>query len=582
MGIFQIRSVSTKVLGLIGLVSLATIAIAAIGISQMNSIGKELQSIASKDIPLTKAISAVTAHQLEQAVLLERLLRLAGVKTVVSKDSLHNLEEEIMDLAHQVDEEIIASEKLAESGAEEAASKREQEKFESVLAKLIVIETEHTEFEHDVENVISLIEEGNLDAAGALAGDLQIKEDKLDHALINLQEDIENFTLASADLAVAHEKSAIIQMLATSIIGMVLGGLVAYFFSRRSISLPLRSVSDALTALARGDTSASVRIKSKDEIGDLAEAFEKFKQTMIEIERLRNEAKEEDERLSEEKRAATLRLADELERTVKSVSDSVADAVRDLEQTADEMAVNSTQTSDRANTVAAAAEQSSVNIQSVAGASEELNASIQEISRQVSEAIGIAHTSSRQAQSSSKTVEGLSNAAQKIDDVVGLINDIAGQTNLLALNATIEAARAGDSGKGFAVVAAEVKDLATQTAQATEDIRKQVEELQSGSDQTSQAILQVVDAIATMDEQISAIAAAVEEQTAVTAEISRNVSEVADGSTEISTHIIEVSKGANSASAASEELRATVDSLSDQSSNLQSELDDFLLNIRAA
>lgn len=582
MGIFKIRSVSTKVLGLIGLVSLATIAIAAIGISQMTSIGKELQSIASKDIPLTKAVSAVTAHQLEQAVLLERLLRLAGVKTAVSKDGLHELEEEIVALAHRVDEEIIASEKLAESGAKDASSALEQEKFEKVLAKLMVIEAEHTEFEHDVKSVIGMIDEGDLEAASVLAGKLQIEEDALDHALVDLQEDIEAFMLASADLAVAHEKSGITQMFVMSIISLLVGAIVAYFFAQRSISRPLRSVCDALMGLARGDTSASVSIKSKDEIGLLAETFEKFKATMIDIERLRNEAKEEDERNSEEKREATLRLADDLERTVKSVSDSVADAVRDLEQTADEMTVNSSQTSDRANAVATAAEQSSVNIQAVAGASEELNASIQEISRQVTEAISIAGTTSKQAQSSSNTVEGLSNAAQKIDDVVGLINDIAGQTNLLALNATIEAARAGEAGKGFAVVAAEVKDLATQTAKATDDIRNQVEELQSGANQTSDAILQVVDAILKMDEQISAIAAAVEEQTAVTSEISRNVSEVADGSTEISSNIVEVSRGVNSASTASEELRATVNSLSNQSANLVTQLDGFLLNIRAA
>ena len=255
---------------------------------------------------------------------------------------------------------------------------------------------------------------------------------------------------------------------------------------------------------------------------------------------------------------------------------------RCLEATAIQMAENARKTSDNANTVAAAAEQSSTGVQTVASAAEELSASISEISRQVSAALGATGETTRNARRSSETVDGLAQAATRIDDVVKLINDISAQTNLLALNATIEAARAGEAGKGFAVVAGEVKLLAGQTGQATEDISTQVKDMQSGAADTAQAIAAVVEAIGLINDQISSIASAVEEQTAVTAEIARNVSEVAEGSGEITSSINSVSAGAVDSSAGARQVLSTVENLSEQSSLLQRELDTFLANIRAA
>jgi murein DD-endopeptidase MepM/ murein hydrolase activator NlpD len=176
-------------------------------------------------------------------------------------------------------------------------------------------------------------------------------------------------------------------------------------------------------------------------------------------------------------------------------------------------------------------------VQTVAAAAEELNASIAEIGRQVQSASTMAGGAVQQAEKTNQQVQGLAEAAQKIGDVVKLISDIAAQTNLLALNATIEAARAGDAGKGFAVVASEVKNLATQTAKATEEISQQIASIQAATGEAVGAIQGIGKTIVEINQVASSIAAAVEEQNASTREIARNVQETSAGTQEVSSNI---------------------------------------------
>ncbi|WP_209014979.1 methyl-accepting chemotaxis protein [Roseibium limicola] len=577
-----LHSVSAKILYLVALVSLATVCVAAIGVGQMSKIGHELASITENNIPLTKTVNTVTSHQLEQQVLLEKMLRTANIHLENEAAQLHSLEQQIEKLTLRVEDELKESEQLTRAALAHAETDYDRSKFSAFLDEILVIEGEYAIFEEHIFSIIKAIDANEMEEATRLAQLIEEEEARLDSELVQLQSALDIFTLEAARLAVEHEQTGIRRMVIIAIVSVLLGATLAVLFANWRIARPLKAVTAALISLTRGDTSVSVTVTNKDEIGALAKAFETFKTTMIEIERLRLEAIEEEKRIETEKRDATLRLADNLEGTVKAVSDSIALAIRDLEETAQSMAATATQTSERSNAVASAAHQSATGIQSVAGASEELFSSIQEISRQVTDAMSVVAQTSSQAADSSRNVENLTQAASKIDEVVNLINDIAGQTNLLALNATIEAARAGESGKGFAVVAAEVKELATQTAKATDDIRSQVEALQHGSSETRQAITDVVGAILRMKDQIGSIAAAVEEQSAVTNEIARNVNEVATGSEDISMNINDVSLAATSASASAEELRATIGSLSGQSSMLQSELDGFLLNIRAA
>ena len=178
-------------------------------------------------------------------------------------------------------------------------------------------------------------------------------------------------------------------------------------------------------------------------------------------------------------------------------------------------------------------------------------------------------------------MEGLSASAQRIGDVVNLIQSIASQTNLLALNATIEAARAGEAGKGFAVVASEVKQLANQTAKATEDISGQVSEIQVRTGGAVGAIRGISRTIAQVNEISGAIAAAVEEQTAATNEIGRNVQQAAQGTQEVSTNIASVSRAAEEAGVASTQVLSAANQLSREAERLQAEVDAFILRVRA-
>ena len=232
--------------------------------------------------------------------------------------------------------------------------------------------------------------------------------------------------------------------------------------------------------------------------------------------------------------------------------------------------------------VASAAEQATVSVQTVASASEELTSSIGEISRQVSHSAEIASKAVDAATITNDTIQELAEGSKRIGEVINLINDIAEQTNLLALNATIEAARAGDAGKGFAVVASEVKNLANQTAKATEDIGEQISSIQGSTGEAVSAIASISSTISEMNEIATTIASAVEEQGAATNEISRNVQEAATGTADVSQSIISVKSGAEKTGEASGAVQNSAQQLSDQFNSFRSEIEGFLADIKEA
>ena len=243
-------------------------------------------------------------------------------------------------------------------------------------------------------------------------------------------------------------------------------------------------------------------------------------------------------------------LTQAFEAKVGEMVGAVASAATEMEATARSMVATAEQTNQQSTTVAVASEQTSVNVQTVATATEELSSSVQEIGRQVARSTLVAGKAVEEAKHTDATVQMLAAGAQKIGEVVTIIHDIAGKTNLLALNATIEAARAGDAGKGFAVVASEVKALANQTGKATEEISSQIVQIQDATRQTVAAIQNIAGTIAEINEIAASIASAVEQQSAATQEISRNVHEAARGPQEVSSNIAGVKQAATDTGAA--------------------------------
>ncbi|WP_085901969.1 methyl-accepting chemotaxis protein [Kiloniella majae] len=392
-------------------------------------------------------------------------------------------------------------------------------------------------------------------------------------------------TVTSGELANAAATESWNRMVAALIILSigVVAGLVSFWIVAVRVIFPVKSITSSMQELVDGNLDAEIRGASgHDEIADMAKAVLVFRDNAVAVKKLEEERKEAEKRNEEEKRQAMVELADRFESEVKGIVQTVSSAATEMRSTSEGMQSTAGNTSQQAVAVTSASEHATGNVQTVAAAAEELSSSINEISRQVSQSTSIAGDAVARAEDANQQVSGLLDASTKIGEVIKLISDIAEQTNLLALNATIEAARAGDAGKGFAVVASEVKSLATQTAKATDEIAHQVTGIQGATDTAADSIGKITGTIEQINEITASVAAAVEEQGAATLEISRNVQEAATATSEVSSTISDVTSGVEETGRAAQDVLSAASELSKQSEMLNTQVDDFIHQIREA
>jgi len=487
---------------------------------------------------------------------------------------------------------LLTAAAMDNEAALDAASERFNllaDRLANLIGNLPLAGVGSTDYENLPDLIASFKEYGDiLEMRKAVVADLRRAahtKGRATEALVKIRESLSADAAAKASNSIGtivKEVGAImfvgIGMLLFLAILMTLFGVVG----QREAVAPLVLASRALDGLRRGNFAVDMPRSQFVEFVSIRESLRSFRDALADRKRLEEERADQERRAEEEKRRIVLDLAEGLEGSVQAVASGVSAAATQMERAAERMSATATATRGQASAAAAASTEASASIEEMAAAAEQLSTSIEEILRQVGRSTEIANRAADEAGRTNSTVAGLVDAAQEIGEVVDLISDIAGQTNLLALNATIEAARAGEAGKGFAVVAGEVKNLANQTARATEQISQRIEAIQDITGEAANTIRRIGETIVEINEISTTVASAMEQQGAATKEIAGNAAAVTGSARSSSENIERVANAADDAGTAASQVLGAATELTRQSQQLRSAVEGFLARIRAA
>lgn len=367
-----------------------------------------------------------------------------------------------------------------------------------------------------------------------------------------------------------------IQIIIAVFVNIIVGYIIYQIATKRIITL-----CEVMRGLTEGNYDTEVPfIERQTEIGSMARKVQIFKENGIKLNQMEHDRVLAEAKAETDRKKLLKKLSDDFNSTVSTIVDAVRSSADHMQSNSKLVSDSATLNNDRIQKLSTESSHASENVNTVAVATEELSASTKEIAKQVNRSTEITKNAVLKAETASDAVNQLSDGAEKIGEVINIINDIAEQINLLALNATIEAARAGDAGKGFAVVASEVKNLASQTAKATEEVASVIRNIQSGTGASVKSIKEISDTIREINDISTSIAAAVDEQDASTQEIAKNAQEAASHTNVVNESLSTILESSLQNGKSATEMLSSCSQLTNNSNNLSGEIENFLKHMR--
>jgi methyl-accepting chemotaxis protein len=572
-----VRIYALAALGFIGLGILA-----AVTLSSLATIGKDLTQITKRDLPINATLRHLTEDQLGQAIIFERALRLGNIRGDSSElptelEKFAALGKKIAKDLKEFDELIAASEASLEPGPI-------KDEIDRIQGEAALITRDHAAFESEAQAIFSeirrMMESGASDPArlkviSDRAHSLEQMQTKTDARVVAIFEAFSKLTEEEVNHALANEKAAVVAVTVTITIVVILTLSVGWVIVT-SITRPVGGLTVSMKLMADGNLSEPVpTMFFRDEVQDMATAMEVFRQAMARARAL-EESLDVERKRRERRNEEMNQLVGIFGASIGAVFRRIVSSSVSLVSDAGGMTSQSTATRDMADSVFQEASASSEGASALAAASEEMLATAREIALQIDRSAQIIDKAVSAAGSSRTEVGRLQETTVQISEVVKLIRDISTQTNLLALNATIEAARAGEAGKGFAVVASEVKALATQTTKATEEISEKIGRVEAVSRSTGDAILQITDLINEVSSFVSGIVSAVQEQDATLQEMVRQIDHLASSAGTVRSNIDLIKEQAGHVQTGSAGITKVADGLKEESNVLSKEVETFL------